>query len=124
MQDRNQLLADYLAGCLATPFEWGKHDCILFAARWVEIATGVDHLEHIESWSTAREALRVRAQHGGTAAIMDARFARVHPNMAPDGSIALFEKSLCIVAGVYLVGAGLQGLETINRTKAQCAWLI
>jgi hypothetical protein len=35
-------LDQYLDEKFDTPFEWGTHDCALFAANWIELLTGVD----------------------------------------------------------------------------------
>jgi len=115
-------LAAYIEQHLQTPFEWGRHDCVLFAARWVQIATGVDHLAGVPPWHGEREALRMLRECGGLEALLDARFARVHPNMAHDGALAIYENSVCIVTGAHIVGPGLSGLTFNPRTLATCAW--
>lgn len=52
-------LADYLADALHRPFAWGSHDCALWAAAWVRLATGADHVsDWIGTYSTAAGAFR------------------------------------------------------------------
>lgn len=115
-------LADYLQQHRHTSFEWGKHDCVLFAARWVQIATGVDHLADVPAWHDEREALRMLRDHGGLEALLDERFERVHPNLAQDGALTIYERSVCLFSGAHIVGPGLAGLTFNNRTLATCAW--
>ncbi|GGI16458.1 DUF6950 family protein [Oxalicibacterium faecigallinarum] len=115
-------LADYIKAHLCTPFKWGEHDCVLFAARWALLATGTDHLAGVSPWRDARAAMRMVRRMGGMQALMDARLARVHVNLARDGDIALYRRCLCIVSGAHLVGPNHHGLEFIKRTEAECAW--
>lgn len=47
------------------PFEWGVHDCVLFAADGVLAQTEVDLAEPVRGrYSTARGALKVLRRHG------------------------------------------------------------
>ena len=39
------LLADFIESRRERPFVWGQHDCCLFAADWVALATGQDPAE-------------------------------------------------------------------------------
>jgi hypothetical protein len=117
-------LPDYIATHLDKPFVWGELDCVLFAARWAELASGVDHLADVPAWTSAKQALRIRRDLGGIEALMDARFPRVHPNLARDGDIALCKKSLCLFSGPHLVGPGHHGLVFINRMEAESAWSV
>ncbi|QDV34894.1 DUF6950 family protein [Tautonia plasticadhaerens] len=38
------LLGEYLHASASKPFAWGSHDCALYAATWVLLATGSDHV--------------------------------------------------------------------------------
>lgn len=42
MADFLMNLRDYLEACCRRRWEWGAHDCTLFAADWVRIVTGLD----------------------------------------------------------------------------------
>lgn len=37
------LLQEYLEATRGRHFDWGNHDCALWAARWVHLCTGRDH---------------------------------------------------------------------------------
>lgn len=118
------MLADYIAAHLSRPFAWGEHDCVLFAARWVARQTGRDPLAGLPPWSTMREALRVLQGVGGIEAALDARFPRVMPNLARDGDLALYGRSLCLFSGPHVVGPAEAGLLFIDRMQIECAWSV
>jgi hypothetical protein len=119
---QNMTLAEYLTANLERQFEWGRNDCVLFVARWVEQATGVNHLADVPTWRSAKQALRIRRDLGGIEAVMDARFKRVNPHLANDGDIALYRKALCLFSGAQIVGPGHNGLVFINRMEVESAW--
>lgn len=115
-------LTAYLTSHLNTAFEWGQADCVIFAAGWVKHATGINYLADVPPWGNEREARRLIARLGGIEAILDARLKRVPVNAATDGDIGLYQNALCIFSGPHIVGLGMDGLQHIKRTDAQCAW--
>ena len=117
-------LHDYITRHLRVPFFYGRMDCVLFAAGWVCEKTGTDPLDGVAAWKTEKQAVRAVKAAGGLEAALDARFARVHPNLAKDGDLALYGKSICIFSGAHIVGPSKDGLEFINRMDATCAWSI
>jgi hypothetical protein len=46
------------------PFEWGRHDCCIFAADAIEVMTGVDMAECLRGYTTALGAARRARLHG------------------------------------------------------------
>ena len=127
----NWLLPDYILSHLNTPFAWGKHDCVLFAANWVRLATGADPLAGIEPWSNAMQAAAAIKQAGGLVAAMDKRFARINPHSAQDGDLALFASRIphpasciCIFSGAHIIGPGDHGSVRNSRMLAEAAWRI
>lgn len=114
----------YIAENLKTPFVWGKHDCVLFASKWVKIATGKDPLKGLPKWKTERAALRVIKSVGGLEKALDERFKRIHPNLARDGDLTLYNGAVCLFSGPNIVGPSATGLNFINRMEAKCAWSI
>lgn len=115
-------LADYITAHLERRFEWGQHDCVLFAAGWIEAKTGTQPLAMFPTWASAKEAIRIVRQLGGLEAALDARYKRIHPNLAKDGDLALFDRSVCLFSGPHVVGPGINGLVFVDRTKVSCAW--
>jgi hypothetical protein len=115
-------VADYLTANLRTPFEWGKFDCITFAARWVREATGVDHLAGIAAWSSATEGVRRLQELGGIEKLLDERFERINPHLALDGDLGLYQGAVQIFSGTQLAGAGKTGLIFTCRMQAERAW--
>jgi hypothetical protein len=64
--DWPERLAATLERARPVPFEWGVHDCALFAAACVYAVTGVDALGAWRGgWSNARTARSLQARHGG-----------------------------------------------------------
>jgi hypothetical protein len=41
-RDIGGLLEEYLSSARGNPFEWGRHDCVMFAANWVRFCTPRD----------------------------------------------------------------------------------
>jgi len=116
------ILADYITDHLGRPFEWGEHDCVLFAVGWLEIATGRDYLSQYKPWASAREAARKVAAAGGLEALFDANLQRINPHMAVDGDIALLDGTAFLFSGPDVVSVGEHGLEFRSRLEATMAW--
>ena len=95
-------LDDYIQGQRHTKFEWGKNDCVLFAAR-AALAQGVDTVQEIENYGEydKAKAIEILRNHGGDlSALFDKRFKRRYPkSRAMRGDIALV-----IVDGVKAAG--------------------
>jgi hypothetical protein len=59
-------LARFIEERRAWDFDWGSHDCCMFAADWVMAATGVDPALHFRStYFNARGAADTLRIHGG-----------------------------------------------------------
>lgn len=115
-------LDEYITANLKRPFVWGSHDCVLFAAGWVRAATGKDYLAEFGQWTNARQAMRIVRNLGGLEKAINDRLTRLNPNLAEDGHIALYNGCMCLFSGPHIVGPNKNGLEFIDRTKAECAW--
>jgi len=118
------VLADHITAHLNTPFAWGAHDCVGFAAAWLKNSTGIDHLAELSKWTTAAQAARIIKQEGGLEAALNARFERTHPNYAHDGDLALHNGCLCLFSGAHIVGPGKTGLTHNSRLLAEAAWRV
>lgn len=94
----------------------------MFAARWVQLATGKDYLSDVPPWFTEIGAKRVLIKVGGLEAIMDRKLTRIDRNYAADGDIAFHQDSLRVYSGRYICGPGPNGLVYFDRGEAICAW--
>lgn len=115
-------LAEYITQNLTARFEWGKCDCVLFAAEWVMARDGVDILDGIPKWSTEDEARAILRKMGGLRRAIDARLARVPNGLAHDGDIALHTGGAAIYSGAHIVAPGHDGLVFLDRMNAKCSW--
>jgi len=59
------VLAAHIQEARKTPFKWGENDCLQYAARWVEKATGVDFYSPYGAYSTEEEANAIMVEAGG-----------------------------------------------------------
>jgi len=133
-------LNTHLEDTASTPFEWGTHDCALFAANAIEAMTGVDIASDFRGQYTdeasAMEA--IQSITGGTtvedaAAYCAAKHGLVeleHPLMAQRGDLVVLEDSGRIIAGIvhltgrHIVAAGEHGLKRIPITSVKRAWRV
>ena len=68
-----QLLAAYIEERRHAPFAWGVNDCGLFAADWVQLATGIDiALPFRGKYDSALSAAHLLREFGGIAASLEA----------------------------------------------------
>ncbi|WP_412497296.1 DUF6950 family protein [Vibrio fluvialis] len=95
-------LSQVIAAAQRTPFEWGKHDCCLFAADCALAVAGVDPAaDYRGRYSTEIGAKRaLNKTHGSIESAFDACFKRVVPEFAQRGDIVLLESELGKAAGV------------------------
>lgn len=63
------------------PYEWGKHDCVMFAMDGIWAITGVDPIPeyHANPWHSKEEAMAILAAEGGLITAMNKRFPK-RPN--------------------------------------------
>ncbi len=116
-------LPDYIAAHLKTPFQWGVNDCVLFALRWVEMRRAAQVIPAI-TWTNEKQAARAIKQHGGLVAAFDRTFARIAPNFAQDGDLALAGRIVYLFSGAHLVSPGKLGLVFKSRMEAEHAWSV
>lgn len=111
-------------------FQWGEHDCCLFAADCCIAVCGKDPAESYRGKYTteigAKRALK--QQHGSVEAAFDACFARVDANLAQRGDVVLFDGDLGPTAGIQgaegiVWSVGLNGLAII-KPDVKVAWRV
>lgn len=115
-------LPDYIAARLKEPFAWGTHDCICFVVGWVEIVTGIPHLDRYRPWDSERTAWQIIARLGGLEQEFDKYLRRIPANFARDGDVTIVGKCAYLFSGSHIVSVGTDGLVFKNRMDAQCAW--
>jgi len=124
--DRLTLLIDYAAEAGQRPFRPGRHDCALFAAGWVKLATGRDLAR---GWRSAYRSLS-KGQHmleeAGYAdhvALAAAHLPEVAPAFAQVGDIAVLDnQAFGIVAGEMIYCLRPEGLGLVPRGQMRRAF--
>jgi hypothetical protein len=113
-----------------TPFQWGEHDCCLFAADGVAAMTGVDPARELrDTYHDARGAAKLLEARGGIAAIATAALGEpIATLLAQRGDVVLIEAGrglslgVCVGAAVAVPGDG--GLVFFALEQAQLAWRV
>lgn len=123
-----EALHAYVASHMRTPFAWGAHDCVLFAAGAVQAQTGQDPLGgYRRRWTSERGAARVLKRLGGMEAAVDGVLPSIPPATAQRGDVAGWRDAkgrlqLAIVEGETLVGPGPYGQLRLPRKAMTRAW--
>jgi hypothetical protein len=119
-------LDQYLMSKLYTPFEWGVHDCVMFASEWVSSRTGRHVLSDLPQWDNKVAALRVIASVGGLESGVSARLGPKLRTSPKDGDLALLPSTLggmCIVSGPYVIGVSIpSGFQFYPQSAASAFW--
>ena len=110
----------------APDFEWGKSDCVLWCADWIEKATGEDYAEgYRDAYNTEEGAKELLAGMGfdSPSDLADEYLDVVSVMQAMRGDIVLHPTQGClgICEGMYsffLMESGLQKIQTIQCMKA------
>lgn len=119
------MLGDYLASAQGKTFRYGRHDCALFAARWVEEQTGRDLTLGIRHQSL-REGLELLRAAGFEShiAVAASQLEEVPPLMARRGDIAAVDRCLGIVTGERVALLERKGMATVPLTSATRAFRV
>lgn len=107
------------------PFEWGKHDCGIFAADCVLAMTGIDFAEPYRGkYDTEEGSARALRRVGKSTHvhIVEENFEEISPVMATTGDIGLVDvglpvMSLGIINGEVVAVYGLKGIGFIPTDK-------
>lgn len=111
-------------------FEWGSHDCCLWAADAVHALTGQDFAEGLRgTYATTAEAARMLAQVGGVRKLATQTLGDpVSPLMAAVGDVVLFEQDgrglLAVCNGGTALAVAERGLEPLPMIAALAAWKV
>lgn len=128
VHDWQSRLDAYLAEHRGRAFDWAGHNCVSFAAGWVERATGTA-LE-LPAAQDVRSALRLVREAGGLAAGAAGRLGEPVGGMfARVGDVVLVRLSprrrafgVCI--GATVAAPGMKELLMVPITQAEAAWRV
>lgn len=120
------MLSEYLAAAQDRSFRYGRHDCALFAARWVKIRTGRDLTLGIRHQSLREgiELLRAAGYDDHIALAAVQLEARDSVLMAQKGDIAVIHRSLGIVTGERVALLERKGLVYLPITAASKVFVV
>ena len=126
--DRLSLLIAYASEAGTRPFRPGRHDCALFAAGWVKLATGRDLAR---GWRSTYRSLKRGQQlleEAGFAdhvALAAAHLPEIAPAFAQIGDLAVLDDpAFGIVAGEMIYCLKPQGLGLIPRSAMRRAFQV
>ena len=124
--ERLTLLIEYAADASQCPFRPGRHDCALFAAGWIKIATGQDFAR---GWRSTYRSLKRGQQLLAEAGFADhVAFAATHlseisPALAQVGDLAVLDdQAFGIVAGEMIYCLRPEGLGLVPRGQMRRAF--
>jgi hypothetical protein len=126
-------LFNYAQAVAAKPFQWGEHDCALFAAGAVQAMTGEDFAAGYRGrYSTLTGGLRHlrKAGYADHAAMAEALMEEVHPSLAQIGDVAAIDVEGHIALGIfqgeriYVLRPGADGIGTVSRLSAARAFRV
>lgn len=123
------------------PFEWGRYDCVLFAADCTWALTQKDPAAPWRgAYSDEAGAARLIAEAGGLSRLVETALSgiglvcdRVKPAFAQRGDPVLFEApgmlgsagpALGVTLGEQFAAKGLDGIELRPMSAATMAWAI
>lgn len=126
--DRLSLLIAYAAEAGARPFRPGRHDCALFAAGWVKIATGQDLARGWRSTYRSLKRGETLLQEAGFAdhvALAAAHLPEIAPAFAQPGDIAVIEdNAFGLNAGEMIYCLKPQGLGLVPRGQMRRSFAV
>lgn len=126
-------LFDYVHDVARRPFQWGEHDCALFAAGAVKAMTGEDFAAGYRGrYKTLRGGLGLLRRKGFVdhADMAASVLEEIHPSRAQVGDVAAIEESghtaLGIVQGprIYVLRPGEAGIGTVGLLDAKRAFRV
>lgn len=113
-------------------FEWGVHDCCLFAADILLAFTGTDYAEPVRGYTTQEEAEAIIAGYGDMetmiTALVGVEAVEAKGKNVRRGDLVIAElengDTVGICIGVNCVFAQARGITTRKTSVARLAWRI
>jgi hypothetical protein len=118
------LLAAYIEERRNAPFAWGSNDCCLFAADWIQIATGRDIAAQWRgSYTTALGARRALDEGGGIERLVEQEGGiRIQTGLAQRGDLVAQDFPVGIALGICVgplaAFVSQNGIEFVPLSKA------
>ena len=115
------------------PFEWGRNDCVMFAADCVVIQGNADPAEASRGkYKTEQGAKRhLAAVYGGIEQAWDSKLERLENiNFVQNGDVVLFDGPLGVTSGVYwnggLFAPTMEGVRFLDEhhSAITAAWRV
>jgi hypothetical protein len=114
------------------PFEWGAHDCCMWAANVVQELTGIDYAQQYRGqYADETEALALLEAAGGIEAMLTNALGDRLPDVrqAQRGDVVLYApvaERWCamICTGISICGPASRGLEFFPLIVGHSAWRI
>lgn len=124
-----KLLASFVEERRSVPFAWGKNDCCLFAADWINRACGVDLAADLRGrYSSALAATRILAGLGGVLQVAE-KLGSLRPikiSTTQRGDVVAFAMqgghALGVCLGDVCALVGKSGLVFPRTLDAEAAW--
>jgi hypothetical protein len=133
-------LHQFILSHKGTPFQWGSHDCSLFAANAIQAMTGVDIADDFRGKYTdqASAFAIIKSVTGGTtvadaAAHCAAKHGLVewpNPKYAQRGDLVVIQDNGQLIAGIvhlngrHAISVGDKGLKVLPMSQATQAWKV
>ena len=122
------MLIAYASDAGQRPFRPGRHDCALFAAGWVKIATGQDPARGWRSTYRSLKRGRQLLQEAGFEdhiALAAAHLSEIAPAFALVGDLAVLDdQAFGIVAGEMIYCLRPEGLGLVPRGRMRRAFKV
>ena len=126
------LLNQYLIDRSLMPFSWGLNDCVMFAADWVELATGERKISYV--YRDALADMRIVTDLGGLRAAVTSVMGDPYPTarMADRGDIGILSlpykdktiDCLGVIKGVEVATPGETRVVYNPRSALIAAWKV
>lgn len=125
-------LQQYIARWAAAPFEYGKHDCVRFAAGWLDFRLGTNWLSEVERefpYANESDANQILATGGGLPKLVESKLGTpVSRGQLQEGDLGLgIQQSnfIGIIAPSQIIAPCNEGGVIAHPlTIVQCGWRI
>ncbi|MEN6375556.1 MAG: hypothetical protein ABFD75_12380 [Smithella sp.] len=123
-------LMNFIKSRRKTPFQWGAHDCTLFAVDCAKVMTGIDLAEKYRGYTTETGAALIIGRAGSLKDLINETLSafEISPKMARRGDWILFDnegaEAVGVCIGTMFIAAGMDGLIMREMSDAITAWRI